>query len=246
VSNVDAAGEGPFFIHDGESMTDIPLFRQDIRGQHTADAEPGIELHLHLQILDGKSADACNATPLEGLEVYIWHTDAMGYYSGFTPQNPDQPYSGTPNGNQLGEDDRFCRGAQVTNADGIVSFRSIFPGWYNGRDIHIHLVVLKAGSSVAMRSQTMPRVPASSHVFTTQLYFHQDFNHQVHEAYEPYKGRTTGSLQSYYEQYSNTDDNADNSSHNYISADLADDIVVGRIKILVDPTGSDKGPNYMG
>src|SRR5690606_35717676 len=47
-SPTDRAGQGPFFIHDGEREDDVSLFRQDIRGQYDPDAEPGTELQLHL------------------------------------------------------------------------------------------------------------------------------------------------------------------------------------------------------
>src|SRR5688572_9513373 len=73
-SNTDGAGQGPFFIHDAEREDDVSLFRQDIRGRQNENAEPGTEMVLHLRILDARSAD-CEAAPVAGVEVYIWHTD---------------------------------------------------------------------------------------------------------------------------------------------------------------------------
>jgi protocatechuate 3,4-dioxygenase beta subunit len=187
-SNTDGAGQGPFYIHDAERADDVELFRQDIRGRYDESAEPGTELELHLRILDSRSAD-CEAAPVAGVEVYIWHTDAQGYYSGFGEQGdqrPDEPYAGTPNQNDLLNPSRFCRGAQVTDENGVVSFRSIFPGWYNGRDVHIHLLVLRAGSEPRGRET----YAGGDHVFTTQFYFEPELTDQVHRASEPYLRRT--------------------------------------------------------
>jgi protocatechuate 3,4-dioxygenase beta subunit len=188
VSNTDAAGQGPFFVHDGESADDISLVRQDIRGRYDEAAEPGTELELHVRILDASQV-ACDAAPVAGIEVYIWHTDAQGYYSGFGDpgdQRPDEPYAGVPNQDDLKNPDRFCRGVQVTDANGVVSFRSIFPGWYNGRDIHVHVVALRAGSLARGREI----YEGGDHLFTTQFYFDPTLSDRVHRASEPYLRRT--------------------------------------------------------
>jgi hypothetical protein len=79
------------------------------------------------------------------VEVYVWHTDALGFYSGFDDQDPNQTYSGGFE-RTVQNADRFCRGVQVTDDDGIVVFRTLYPGWYNGRAIHIHFVALRPGS----------------------------------------------------------------------------------------------------
>lgn len=186
-SPTDRAGQGPFFIHDGEREDDVSLFRQDIRGQYDPDAEAGTELQLHLRLL--RAAAGCSAMPLSGLEVYVWHCDAQGFYSGFGEpgeQTPDEVYRFRPNHNDLKNDQRFCRGAGVSDAAGVVSFRSVFPGWYNGRDIHVHVMVLEHGS----RSRGRGRYRGGDHVFTTQLYFAPELIDQVHRAAEPYRRRT--------------------------------------------------------
>ena len=188
VSNTDGAGQGPFFVHDGESSDDISLVRQDIRGRYDEAAEPGTELELHVRILDANQGD-CGASPVAGVEVYIWHTDAQGYYSGFGDpgdQRPDEPYAGVPNQNDLKNPDRFCRGVQLTNENGVASFRSIFPGWYNGRDIHVHVVALRAGSMARGREV----YDGGDHLFTTQFYFDPALADRVHRASEPYLRRT--------------------------------------------------------
>jgi protocatechuate 3,4-dioxygenase beta subunit len=227
-SRTDGAGQGPFFIHNEEKEDDIELFRQDIRGQYNPQAEEGTEMHLHLRILDTTS-DACNAAPVGDVEVYIWHTDPQGYYSGFGnpgDQKPDEPYAGVPNQNDLDNTDRFCRGAAVTDANGVVSFKSYFPGWYNGRDLHIHLVVLKKGSA----SRGRQTYSGGDHLFTTQFYFDPEFSDQIHKASEPYLRRTTLSA---YTGAIQADEQGNSNLH--AKASLEGGVVVAQMQILLDP-----------
>jgi len=97
------------------------------------------------------------------------------------------PYSGsgerTPD-NQ----DRFLRGIQISDENGIVSFTSIFPGWYDGRAIHIHFVALRPGST----SDTSSYRSSQYMIFTTQMYFDESFSRNIHENYAPYNTRASG------------------------------------------------------
>jgi protocatechuate 3,4-dioxygenase beta subunit len=186
-SATDGARQGPFFIHNRERDDDVDLFRQDIRGRFNQQAEPGTEMQLHLRILNS-TAD-CHNTPVAGVDVYVWHTDAQGYYSGFGEpgeQQPDVPYAGRPGRDDLDSSLRFCRGAGVTDANGVVSFRSIFPGWYNGRDVHIHVLAIHTGSESRGRQVYRDR----GHILTTQFYFEPDLIDRVHKASQPYLRRT--------------------------------------------------------
>ena len=187
-SRTDRAGQGPFFVHDGEREDDVSLFRQDIRGRHDPDAEAGAPMLLHLRVLDAASGQ-CGATPLQGVEVYVWHCDAQGFYSGFGGpggQTPDEPYRNRPSQYDLDDTSRFCRGAAISDTNGVVSFRSIFPGWYNGRDLHVHVMVLRRGSQPRRRI----RYRGGDHVFTTQLYFDPELTDRVHKSRQPYLRRT--------------------------------------------------------
>jgi protocatechuate 3,4-dioxygenase beta subunit len=65
--------------------------------------------------------------------VDIWHCDALGVYSGAVAGN-----SGT----------NFLRGVQKTNAKGVASFKTIYPGFYQGRAVHIHVKVHVRGAVV--------------------------------------------------------------------------------------------------
>ncbi len=240
-SRTDAAGQGPFFIHELEKDNDVSLIRQDIRGRYHDAAEPGVEMHLHLRVLASTST-SCNQTPVPGVDVYIWHTDAQGYYSGFgtrggaDEQKPDAPYAGTPSSQQLENTDRFCRGVQTTNTDGIVSFRTIFPGWYNGRDLHIHFVAFKQGSMSAGRISYNASNSNGKWLFTTQFYFDPSFSRSVHEKNAPYLARTTLSA---YAGAMAADEPGNSALH--AKASLSGDnagvggIVTAQMQILLDP-----------
>jgi protocatechuate 3,4-dioxygenase beta subunit len=241
-SKTDGAGQGPFFIHELEKDNDISLIRQDIRGKYNPMALDGVEMHLHLRVLDATSTD-CNGKPVPDVDVYIWHTDAQGYYSGFgthggmDEQKPDEPYSGTPNKDALENTDRFCRGLQTTNKDGVVSFKTFFPGWYNGRDLHIHFVAFKKGSMpLATRDNYSKANSMGTWLFTTQFYFDPAFSMKIHEANEPYLTRTKLSA---YKGAMQADENGNSGLH--AKATLAGDtdgkggIVTAQMQILLNP-----------
>ncbi len=99
------------------------VVRSDIRssfGASTTVAQ-GIPLNIELTIQDG---DDC--APLAGAAVYVWHCDRDGGYSMYS--------SAVANENYL-------RGVQEADADGVVTFQSIFPAAYTGRWPHIHFEV---------------------------------------------------------------------------------------------------------
>jgi protocatechuate 3,4-dioxygenase beta subunit len=89
------------------------------------ETEAGIKTTLTFTVVDSK----CKA--VKGATVDVWHANMNGEYSGVDGN------SGT-----------YLRGSQVTNAKGIVTFTTIFPGWYPARTMHIHVMVWKAGQKV--------------------------------------------------------------------------------------------------
>ena len=131
---------------EGPYYFDADAIRSDIR-----EGRPGTPLVLAQRVRGG---DECE--PLENAIVDIWHCDAGGVYSGF----------------EAGEGERFLRGAQATNEAGIARFTTIYPGWYQGRTIHIH-------AKVHLDRQT---------VLTTQLYFDDAVSDRV-LAGAAYRGR---------------------------------------------------------
>jgi protocatechuate 3,4-dioxygenase beta subunit len=89
--------------------------------------------------------------PLVGAIVDIWHCDAAGSYSEY--------------GSDASSD--FLRGRQVTDANGLVSFATIFPGWYGGRAVHIHIHVYDSkGKSLIITQTAFPAVICDT-VYTT-------------------------------------------------------------------------------
>jgi len=230
-SRTDSAGQGPFYIHNGERDDDVDMFRQDIRGRYNPDAEPGTEMNLHLRVL-AAGADCATPAPLAGVEVYLWHVDGQGFYSGFGEpgeQKPDEPYRFRPGPNDLKNNTRFCRGIAVSDANGVVSFRSIFPGWYNGRDLHVHVMVLKRGSMP--RSRVNYR--GGDHLFTTQLYFEPELIDRVHKASEPYLRRTK--LPAYAGCI--LGDERGNSGLRF-KADFTGNLVTAQMQLVLDPSQS--------
>ena len=115
------------------------VIRSDIRSSFaglsgTAD---GISLTVVLNIV---SASTCAA--LAARAIYLWHCDRQGRYSLYS--------SGVTNQNYL-------RGVQEADANGQVTFSTIFPGCYSGRWPHIHFEVypsLAAGTNVANKIAT--------------------------------------------------------------------------------------------
>ena len=96
--------------------------------------------------------------------VDIWHCDASGEYSGFE--------SGSRGGGRS-DNKTYPRGALVTNANGVVEFQTIYPGWYEGRAVHIRF-------KVHLNKTTM---------LTSQLYFDEKISDAVY-AKAPYADHT--------------------------------------------------------
>ena len=108
--------EGPFYF-------DVDSIRSDI-----AEDREGTTLRLGVRV---QEAAAC--TPISNAVVDVWHCDAGGLYSGFETASRGGGFGGGQT-----DEETYLRGAQVTDADGIVQFRTIYPGWYSGRTVHIH------------------------------------------------------------------------------------------------------------
>jgi hypothetical protein len=132
----DAAsgGAGPAGVASGAvtcvlapEQTEGPYYLDDQKVRRTiTEGKPGTPLALRLTVVD---ASTCR--PLRGAVVDVWHCDASGAYSGV------QGSSGT-----------FLRGIQRTDGKGLATFRTIYPGWYPGRTVHIHVKVALGGNVV--------------------------------------------------------------------------------------------------
>jgi protocatechuate 3,4-dioxygenase beta subunit len=96
--------------------------------RNITEGRPGTPLLLRAFVVD---ASTCKA--IKNASVDIWHADAAGVYSGFG----DGAASRT-----------FMRGIQRTNTKGLALFRTVYPGWYQGRTVHIHVKVHLGGNVV--------------------------------------------------------------------------------------------------
>src|SRR5256885_1507945 len=54
--------------------------------------------------------------------------------------------AGASGGGSVADDRTFMRGIQRTDATGLAVFRTIYPGWYRGRTVHIHVKVHVGGT----------------------------------------------------------------------------------------------------
>jgi protocatechuate 3,4-dioxygenase beta subunit len=128
---------------EGPFYFDVDKIRSDI-----SEDRDGVALRLGVRV-----RDAAQCEPIANAVVDVWHCDAEGSYS-----EPGESY---------------CRGAQVTNRDGIVEFTTVYPGWYPGRTVHIH-------GKVHLDKQT---------VLTTQFYFDDEVSAAVFVD-DPYPGES--------------------------------------------------------
>lgn len=142
--------EGPFYFETG-------FIRQDI-----TEGRPGKALHLKLKVVGAESCE-----PIQDAVVDIWHCDAAGEYSGFETANSGSPRRGRGGGRrqQTRNEKTFLRGAQVTNSEGEVEFKTIYPGWYQGRATHIHIKVYLDNDDV----------------LTSQMYFPEELNDHIYQ-----------------------------------------------------------------
>jgi protocatechuate 3,4-dioxygenase beta subunit len=120
--------------------------------RNITDGRPGAPLLLRAFVVN---ASTCK--PIKGAAVDVWHADAGGVYSGF----------GQGAGNRT-----FMRGVQRSNAKGLALFRTVYPGWYQGRTVHIHVKVHLGGNVV----------------HTGQLYFPDGVTDAVYRN-QPYSSR---------------------------------------------------------
>jgi protocatechuate 3,4-dioxygenase beta subunit len=147
----DAAG-GPRAVATGAvscvlapELTEGPYYlaHEKVR-RNITEGKPGTPLRLNLKVV---STSSCK--PIKGATVDIWHADASGVYSGVA-----------------GNTGTFLRGIQRTDRNGVAVFDTIYPGWYQGRAVHIHVKVHVGGNVV----------------HTGQLFFPDALTEQVYKA----------------------------------------------------------------
>ena len=130
-------------VTEGPYYFDPKLLRTDI-----TEGRPGVPVRLRMQVVDSACA------PMANVRVDVWHCDADGIYSG---------YNGY-------EGETFMRGTQMTGADGVAEFGTVYPGWYRGRTTHIHFKVFPTATTEA----------------TGQIFFPDEVSEAVYAAAAPY------------------------------------------------------------
>lgn len=145
--------EGPYWV-------DEKLFRSDIRTDPSnGSVRQGVLLKV---VINVQNLSSSGCTPLAGAYVDIWHCDAKGIYSDEPTYNPG---GGTGSVNTVGQ--KFLRGYQISDENGRVEFTSVYPGWYTGRTIHIHLRVRTYNGSTVLSN------------FVSQIFFSEEINDLV-------------------------------------------------------------------
>ena len=147
--------EGPYFVDEKLDRSDIRVDPSD------KSIRPGVPLRLEFHVSRMAGA-AC--TPLSGAIVDVWHCDAAGVYSDVRDNQFDA------------RGKKFLRGYQQTNANGNADFLTIYPGWYEGRAVHIHFKIRSVAQS------------ARAQEFTSQLYFDESVNDRIFEQ-APYNSK---------------------------------------------------------
>lgn len=147
--------EGPYFV-------DEKLNRSNIRSDPSDNTvKEGAPFELTIRVSQVGSG---GCTALAGAQVDLWHCDALGVYS-----DANDPNFGSTKGK------KFLRGYQLTDANGIAKFTTIYPGWYRGRAVHIHFKI---------------RTPSGNqnYDFASQFFFDEAVSAQVYTR-EPYASK---------------------------------------------------------
>ncbi|MDZ7899220.1 MAG: intradiol ring-cleavage dioxygenase [Arcicella sp.] len=142
ITNSETAG--PFPIKD---PTKVIL--TNIKGDRAGVA-------MTMKVIIKNKNGSCAA--LQGVLVDLWHCDAAGNYSQYGGTNMQSTNYTSVN---------WLRGRQTTDANGLVTFGSIFPGWYGGRAPHVHAhIYTAAGKSLLVTQIAFPKAVCDT-VYTT-------------------------------------------------------------------------------
>lgn len=164
-------------------------YSQTLR-QDMSEGQPGVPLLLDVGVLDMATCE-----PLPNALVSFWHCNATGSYSSFTHLSPNTKFETLLQEMNITDfaigvtdlhtdDSTFLRGMWPTDADGLMEMKTIFPGFYVERTIHIHTQVF---TDWVLRDNGT--VANGNLVSTGQLYFEEDLEEQI-MALEPYVSHT--------------------------------------------------------
>ncbi|KAL5336509.1 Intradiol ring-cleavage dioxygenase [Aspergillus crustosus] len=176
-----------------------------------SDGEDGIPVYLEWQFID---INTC-----EPIEVYSSVQSSMN-----------------GNGNDDSNLDKtFLRGIQKTDADGVASFKSVFPGHYSGRATHVHVVAHLGATLLPNNTLTGGYVP---HI--GQLFFDQDLVNEVEATY-PYNTNTvaiTENAEDHVVIVETEDSDSDPFFQYALLGDSIEDGLVARVTLGVNVTAS--------
>jgi protocatechuate 3,4-dioxygenase beta subunit len=187
---------GPYYIDDA-------LVRADL-----TEGKPGLPLTLRIAVVDSRSCAplphaAVDIWHCDALGLYSGFTanspdggrgprefrppDGLppGPPPGmpaFPPGMPPGRGRGAPPAARISDSSRFLRGLQITDKQGLVEFATLYPGWYAGRAIHVHLKAHIGGAAAGGRY-------SGGHIsHTGQMFFPEDITEAVAKT-EPYSRR---------------------------------------------------------
>ncbi|KAI0439821.1 Intradiol ring-cleavage dioxygenase [Xylaria telfairii] len=215
--------------------------------QDMSENQAGVPLWMDIGVLDVNTCE-----PLPNVLVNLWHCNATGSYSSFTGLSPNTPFEELLE--QLGvsiedlisgsvtlstDNTTFLRGQWPTNAEGIMEMKTIFPGFYVERAIHIHAQVYTDWTL-----HENGTVSSGNVVSTGQLFFGEALSAQI-MAMEPYAlhtqiERTTNDVD---DIFAGSSSNGWNPAFSIVPADGVDvsNGMIGYITLGVDPTASSGG-----
>ncbi|KAL1638498.1 hypothetical protein SLS56_000307 [Neofusicoccum ribis] len=149
-------------------VTDGELIRKNVKEELYSD---GVDLYLEVQYIDIETCE-----PVPDVYVDIWNANATGVYSGISVS-----------GNYAadGYNSTYLRGIQATDQDGVAAFETIFPGHYDGRATHTHL--LAHMNVTVYENQTLADGNNITHI--GQLFWNEELRSAV-EAVSPYDTNT--------------------------------------------------------
>jgi len=190
--------EGPYYSTGGSQRSNL------------RDGQKGQKLDLVITILK-----ADTGMPFAGVDVDLWQCNATGHYSGYDA-DPDELPDNISNGHPASNDETFLRGRLTTDAQGQVTFQTIYPGWYALRTPHIHLKIFE-GKNCNL---------------TTQLFLPEDLNQAFYRTRD--YARTAKQ-----DTFNNTDPVIANTSADiaclWVDLEESQDTFVGKTTLSVTP-----------
>ncbi|KAJ5518865.1 Intradiol ring-cleavage dioxygenase core [Penicillium expansum] len=172
---------GPYYWPHSQTI------RQDMTG-----TQDGIPLWLDIGVLD-----MTTCKPLKDVMVDLWHCNATGSYSSFTELSPNTKFPDLLS--ELGrnvsdfevgttdihtDSQTWLRGMWPTDKHGMMQMKTIFPGFYIERAIHIHVQV-----HTDWTTQENGTLVFENTVSTGQLYFEEELEKKI-MALQPYASHT--------------------------------------------------------